>query len=473
MGETRNRLAGALVAMLLPLPLLAPPAAAGELVFTPGLTSFQSSMGSAIDVVCPRLLAAGFATASTPTGDLTRRCREMRQTANANQSLGPTLFSLGLDDRQLGAALGLLAPEEAAAQGTTGVETGGRPSRVISARLGAIRRGGRGAGLSELPLPGGTRLATDLDEPRGAGLVGDASGHDTGRSPLGAFLIASWNGGDTDPTRREAGFDFDTAQAVAGVDYRFGPGLVAGLAFLYSHTDADFDSRQGGVNTDTYGLAAYATWYSGALYVDLYADFSWSLYETTRRIVYAAAPGAGAGAAGVVVNRTARGDTDGPQGTLTLGAGYEHAAGGGFTLTPFARVEFVGLSVDGYRERGADGLDLELESQSVFSLQSILGLQVTYAISVPWGVVVPQVRGDWRHEFLDQRRLIRAKYAHDPFDVGFNLQTDRSDRDFFSVAVGVVSVFRGGVSAFLNWETLLGLRNVTTHSVAGGVRIEF
>ena len=89
--------------------VLTVPARAGDLVQVPNLTAPQRSMAAAIDVVCPKLVAAGFANQASDTGDLTRRCREMRQNANANQpGGGATTFSLGLTNDQLANALGQL-----------------------------------------------------------------------------------------------------------------------------------------------------------------------------------------------------------------------------------------------------------------------------------------------------------------------------------------------------------------------------
>jgi hypothetical protein len=41
------------------------------------------------------------------------------------------------------------------------------------------------------------------------------------------------------------------------------------------------------------------------------------------------------------------------------------------------------------------------------------------------------------------------------------------------VGAGLAALFRGGITAFVNWDTLLGLRDVTVHNVTAGVRFEF
>lgn len=476
MGTMRRAEVTAGLALLV-LSILLPgrPTAAGELVFVPGLTPPQRSMAAAIDVVCPKLVApsTGFAAQDSPTGDLTRRCREMRQSANALQGQGASTFSLGLTNDQLGNALGLLTPEQATGQGRPAFNLEVNSSRAIAGRLSALRLGARGIGLSGLGLDtdgkavAGSRLP-GLDE-RG----GDASGDGAGAAgQLGAFLNGSYSFGDKDGTARESGFDFEAGLVTAGVDYRFTDSFVAGVAVSYAKTTADFEAGLGDADTQRYGVSLYATYYAGALYVDLLAGFAWSTYDMTRRISYTAGPGAGAGAAGVVVDRTARGDTDGPQYTANVGTGYEFRPAG-FTVTPFLRLEFVGLHIDGYTESGASGLDLTVKSQDVFSLQQALGGQLARPISTPLAVLVPFVRAEWRHEFLDSRRRITAKYAHDPFNIFFSIPTDDPDRDFLALAAGLSSQLRQGIAAFFNYETVLGLRGVTSHNFTGGVRVEF
>ena len=448
-------------------------AAAGELVLVPGLTPAQRSMAAAIDVVCPKLLAAGFATQDSATGDLTRRCREMRQTANALQVSGPTAFSLGLTNDQLANALGLLTPEQAAAQGGSAFNVEVNPSRAIAGRLSALRQGARGITAGDLRLDiDGKAVASSrplgLDD-RGGGASADAAGTAGG---LGAFLNGSFGFGDKDGTARESGFDFEAGLVTAGVDYRFTDSLVAGLAASYSRTTTDFEAGLGDADTQRYGLSLYATNYWGALYVDLLAGFAWNIYDMTRRISYGAGPAAGGGAAGVVVDLTALGGTDGPQYTMNVGTGYEFRAAG-FTVTPFLRLEFVGLHIGGYTESGASGFNLTVKSQDAFSLQQALGGQIARPLSTPIAVLVPSVRVEWRHEFLDNKRRITAKFADDPFDTFFSVPTDDPDRDFFALAAGLSAQLRHGIAAFFNYDTVLGLRGVTSHSFTGGVRVEF
>jgi outer membrane autotransporter protein len=188
--------------------------------------------------------------------------------------------------------------------------------------------------------------------------------------------------------------------------------------------------------------------------------FMWNTYSTNRNIAF---PG---------VNITAVGSTDGQQYTANMGAGYDLALGG-FTLTPFARMEYLNLVSERFTESGALGLDLLIRGQRTQSLRSALGLQVGYSWSVPFGVLVPQVRAEWVHEYRDGSRELTATFVNDPFGTAFFIPTDTPTRNFAALGAGLSGVFARGISAFVHYETFLGLTHVSNHQFSGGMRLEF
>lgn len=441
------------IAAGLNLPVLA----YADLNKVPGMTEPQAAAAAAIQTVCPKL--AQMQTRTAAQTDLFFRCREMIQTSNAQQGVGPTQFSLGLSEAELRNVLQLVAPEEAAIQGSNAMQNVAKASlRAVGSRLSALRRGARGVKLSamELNLDGKKFSAARLfgTEARG----GAASADSTSR--IGAYANVSYNNGDRSATSREDGFDFDGAGITLGADYRFTDNLVAGVAANYNKTDVDIALGLGNVETQSNSLSLYGTYYTGAFYVDGHANFGRNEYDTSRTIVYP------------TVSRVAKGSTDGNQYTLNLGAGYDIARGS-FTFTPYGRIEYLNLKIDGYSESGADGLDLLIEGQRIKSLQSALGVQASYSHSASWGILTPQLRLEWIHEFKNNNRGIVAKYVNDPFDTFFAVPTDDPDRNYFGIGAGVSATFPNGVSAFINYETVQGLRHVDHHSVMGGVRLEF
>ena len=433
------------------------PAHAAELRNQPGLSPFQQSMAGAIDEACPKLVATAATLNATQT-DLRLRCTEMKQNANALQGDSGTTFSLGLTNEQLADALGRLSPEEVAAQSQLGINGGGNQGRTIGARLSALRGGARGFAASRPTAPHTYALVDDMR------VVSDASpsafaANDLG-GRLGAFLNGRLTFGDKEATTREQGFDFISGGVTGGVDYRFTDNIVLGAALSYTRSASDMNFNFGETTTDGYGISLYGTFYAGGFYFDSHVGFEWQEHESERRIVYS------------IFDRTARGTPSGQQYTANFGAGYDVRLGP-VTLTPYGRAEYVHIDIDSFTERGAGGLNLFIDDQSADSFQTALGGRVAYSINVPFGVLVPQMSAEWRHEFLNDSRTITAKYAVDPFNTFFFIPTDRPDRDYVALSVGAAATFARGISSFLNYETVLGLRDVTSHAFTGGVRVEF
>jgi outer membrane autotransporter protein len=356
--------------------------------------------------------------------------------------------------------LGFVSQEHTSTQGTSQVETAPNQVRTLGARLAALRRGA----VPQISLQGfnldigGKNLSAaqllSLDQ-KGGGASADANG---GR--FGVFLNGNGSFGTKDGTPQEFGYDHHTGGVTAGADYRVTDNLILGGAFRWLSNSATLNNALGDVSSNSYGGSLYGSYYIGAFHVDVLGGFAWINYDTDRNIVY---PG---------VTRTATGSTSGQEYTTDVTAGYDFRWGG-FTATPYGRVDYLNATVESYTESGAQGLNLTIQSQRLQSLRTALGLQLSYAFSVPFGVLVPQIRGEWLHEYLNGSRPITAQFTNDPFGTAFFIPTDSPSRNFAGLSAGVSSVFAKGFSAFVNFDTFLGLTNVSNYMFTGGVRLEF
>lgn len=426
--------------------------------------------GDPTQSICGRLNQLPVRRRAAGTRDLINRCNEMAST-------------------QPDAALRQVAAEEVTTQGTNAVETS---NKNIGARLAALRAGATGIRFGGLALDffdfnhyrlPGTLVATL--GPYAAASATDAavSAAAPAETPsvfkkLGLFVNGILSLGDKDATRNEDGFDFETYGVTAGADYRFTRHFVLGVAFNFQATDADLASTRtagftapvdgGSVDSTSYSGSIYATYYvTDRFYVDGIVTLGWNDYDLTRRISYNV---------GTPVQQTARADTDGTQWSFSVGGGYDFNVAG-WTLSPLVRLHYIKLDIDGYREEIDNtnpgfGWALAFDDQDVESLTTALGGQVSYAISTGVGVLLPQVRFEWEHEFLNDRRTLTARFVNDPQRAPIRFTTDRPDRDFFNIGVGLSATFRGGVAAFVQYDTVLGLDDVTRHTVVLGVRKE-
>ncbi|WP_347257324.1 autotransporter outer membrane beta-barrel domain-containing protein [Methylocaldum sp.] len=395
--------------------------------------------------------------------DFRDRCDALVGAAiSASDSQIPTVGSEPVEN-----ALQIVSPEQILQHGTTATRvTAGQVALVdstIGARLATLRTG--------LGLAGLQMYRNGLSADRAyAGLgnsfaTGGAAG-DGSFSPLGVWINGNYHFGDVDSTFDQKGFQFKNFGFTAGADYRFTDNFIAGLAFTYARTNANFDRSAGGTDSDAYTGSIYGSFYvTEGFHIDALGSFGGIDYETTRNISYTL-PGF------ETVNAQAVANPGGTQYSFSIGGGYDYSIAG-LTLAPYARTEYIGLDVDAYRERQGNGWGMRFDEQHVQSLISTVGSQISYAFGLPWGVITPQLRGEWHHQFKDDKRTIGASFLGDPAAQQFAVVTQGPDRDYYTFGAEVSGVFSHGISAFLAYDLLLGYRDIESHKFTLGTRVEF
>jgi outer membrane lipase/esterase len=235
-----------------------------------------------------------------------------------------------------------------------------------------------------------------------------------------------------------------------------------GGAFGFLDSSSEMNASAGSLDTRGYTLSAFATYYvTNQFNVDAIVSYGWNEYDTRRRIVFTG------------VDTTNKGDTNGTQFGLSVNGGYNFNFGP-FTVGPHLRIDYTRIEIDSYTERGDDVASLlRIRSQTVTSLTTALGAQASYAISTPWGVVSPNVRVEWEHQFENSSRQILASFVADPLQTPFGVPTEEPDRDYFNLGAGLAMTFKNGVSTFIFYETVVGQAHVTTHQFTAGLRLEF
>lgn len=352
--------------------------------------------------------------------------------------------------------------KQVAALGSIALTTTSVQTTNIGLRLAALRRGATGVSVSgvafnvdgqSVPLGAVTSLLSSAE--RGGGASADRSSM---LARLGIFANGQGSFGDQEATSKDTGFDFHTRGITVGADYRLTDQLVLGMALGYLRTKAEFDASAGDSRINGYSLSAYGNYYVwDKLYVDGIATFGWNTYDTERNITDA--------------NATANGSTDGTQFAISVSTGYNVDIGA-LTFGPTARANYVRVHIDGFRERGADILNLSLGSQTVESLTTALGGQAAYAMSMSWGVLTPLVRFEWEHEFKGNSRTVTASLVADPSTV-VAAQTSSPDRDYVNLGIGLSATFPRGISAFVAYDTVRGRAHFTNHSFNTGIKFEF
>ena len=119
------------------------------------------------------------------------------------------------------------------------------------------------------------------------------------------------------------------------------------------------------------------------------------------------------------------------------------------------------------------GWALNIDSQSYQSLLLSLGGKVSYAISRSWGVLVPQMSLELMHEFKNDLRVVSGQFVGDPNNEKFRLPTNKPDVNYGNLSIGMSAVSPGGQTAYINYDKLIGFKDLSYYAVSAGIRWEF
>lgn len=296
--------------------------------------------------------------------------------------------------------------------------------------------------------------ATDLDP------------YDSTESPWGAFVNGRLSFGDAPQRGEDPGYDFETEGLTAGVDYRVSNEFVVGLAVGFVATKSELDVDGGSIDTDGWSLNLYGTWYRDNWYAEAVLGYGRNDYEFKRVILL---PRPFQGQDEITTLGTPKSD----QLSADLGAGYNFRLGAALGLTGFGRLSYIDTSIDEYSERGGGPFSLAFAGQDMKSLLAEAGAELTYPISLSWGVLQPLVRVSYLHEFEDDPQVVRARFLGDPGRRFFVLRSERPDRNYLNLAAGLSATLPRGWATFLQYDTDLQREELDIYTLSGGLRFQF
>jgi outer membrane lipase/esterase len=289
--------------------------------------------------------------------------------------------------------------------------------------------------------------------------TGGGASADTKLGRVGIFANLAYLDGKRDTTQLENGFDINQIGIVAGSDYRFNDKLFAGGALGFAQTENTLNSNAGKVDSDNVSLTAYSNYtIQDNLAVDGYLSVGALSYDSTRKVVFGA------------ITEDANASYDAQQFALGASSNYSFYVKS-LTLSGIAKVDYISTDIDAYDETGGGGLNFSYEKQSIESLTSKLGIQASYAWSQSWGVILPQGRVHYIHEFSNDSRSVESALVLAPQST-VTLTTDEPDRDYFIGAIGASVVLPGGMQTFVDVEFLSGHAYLSTWTATAGLRWE-
>lgn len=428
----------------------------------PNLTPNQHSVAQAMDAMCGRLQDRQSALVGDQR-DLLVRCQAIVDSTSTEQVT----------------ALDAIAPEELNSVSTETFNLSRLQLTNVTDRLIALRAGAEGLSLAGLRLDTDSQslpmdtLVAGVQELLGGGASADeahkpsnARRRHTDR-PLGVWMRGNIGAGRKNTNSADRGFDSELWGVVGGIDYRFASNKVVGLAAGYGHSSASFNPiGAGSLDTDVRTAALYTTIYTRrGFYFDAIVSYLQADYESLRGVSFTERAS--------LLDLAARGNTTGSTYSGSLNIGLDQTYWG-FTIGSNFGVSCMLTNIGAFREHGAAGLDLMYEEQQYTTSAANAGLRLSYAWKTDIGVFVPQIRGEYIHEFSDSAQRFDVRFANDPFEDSPQIVIDGEvpDRSYWRMAAGLSAQLGRGISGFIEHQRLQSHLHIRYTDTVMGVRFE-
>ena len=256
------------------------------------------------------------------------------------------------------------------------------------------------------------------------------------------------------------GTTYNLAGFAGGLDYRFNANVLAGVTVGYSNATLYTQNLPGQGNSSTVQMGLYGKFVEGPVYVDGLAGYAHADNRMTRQIIF---PG---------LYRTAYGQAAANQFFGQLETGYRVELGGlaEAFLTPFARLQGVTNTQNGFSESGASSLDLNIAQQTTNSLRTVFGAQLGGGIDAGWRDKLNLVfRLGWSHEFADTSRPVSASFVGAPA-LGFTTLGAAAPRDGAVIGFTANTAVASATSIYFRYDGDID-GGTTSHVLSAGLRM--
>lgn len=311
--------------------------------------------------------------------------------------------------------------------------------------------------------------------------------------PLGMSISGSGGFGDVESNEGETGFDIDTYNFNAFLDYKFTDRLVSGISFGYERAERTLLLNSGSLDSDTYRVSPFIHFSpTENVYLNVLGGYGWLDFDSIRKTSPVTQQIDNVST--VLTKSDSRANFGADQYFGSLGAGYLHRTEG-WTLHGYGRADYSHSFVDGYTEK--DGvvatndlndpttnrtgdLNLQVNGQRILSVTSTFGMEVSRAFSTNTlaAVVIPKLRAEWVHEYengardISSRLLLSSDPQFNSLDTNMVLRTASPERDWGNIGVNVQALFPHAVVGFVDYQALI-MGDGSNNVFSVGARVDF
>ncbi|MGX5846181.1 putative Ig domain-containing protein [Mesorhizobium sp. PL10] len=245
-----------------------------------------------------------------------------------------------------------------------------------------------------------------------------------GTGSFGHSKVTIWTGGAINIGERDGddGYKFETTGLSAGVDYRFNRAFAIGLGLGYGHDVSDIGDNGSRSRGKAYTAGLYASYHPGQDYfIDGLVGYQWLSFDSRRYLT---------SGGGFVT-----GERDGGQWFASVSAGKKFEIQE-WQISPYARLDVAKATLDAFTESGDPSSALHYGEQDISTTTGNLGLTLAYKFAADFGVVSPQVRLEYQHDFQGDS-AITMNYADMFGGPIYHTSIDGLGKDRFMLGLGV------------------------------------
>jgi outer membrane autotransporter protein len=351
--------------------------------------------------------------------------------AGATGQMGGVLAVLdAMSDQSKRDAMQIISPDRSQVVAQSAINTTTAALDTVQVRLDNLRVGM--SGQNDVAMLNQTHFA------HGSGNAG--RGMSSGDDTLDKTVWIKAFGGKADQAGRSgfAGSDSKVVGMMLGTDRMLDNGLVMGVALAYAKTGVDMNDFRNGDNADikTYQVTGYFAKAFERWFLQGMLSYAYQDYETKRN---------------THLTGVARGDFNGNMLGTRLVAGVPFQLTEVVTLTPSLGIEAHRINQDGFTEKGAGVLSLNVGSSNADRVRSLLGLELGMLHVLADGSRLrPAIKANWRHDFIRDGmnttssfigggsafESVGQKVNQDVYGISARLNWEKTDRIGLAVEVG-------------------------------------
>lgn len=142
-----------------------------------------------------------------------------------------------------------------------------------------------------------------------------------------------------------------------------------------------------------------------------------------------------------------------------------------FIIGALAEMHYMYAETEGFTESGSMS-PLQILNNDSQSLWTLFGGRFAYEWRVAKMALRPELQLGWRHEFLDVSRAIDSRMASGAGTV-FQVESPSLGRDSLSLVAGLSTRCTQRLSVFAYYTSQLARNNCSSHTVSGGISLDF